>query len=514
MIVSTRARLREGENEQGRERETDLSRDVTRDAIVAMEEQDPQRLAALVQHLLDDKVVHGSDETQIQHLHLLGLAQPGGESVHEGVRVEFVARVEVEVLERVGRVGHDGREGRGVHGGQAVQVQESQAGRTPRSTGFEQRQVFFFVGVVVGGGGGGGVWLRSVLRVLRPVFDVGLIIAIDDGGGAGCGPSRARRIGRVSRRASTTTVLLSRILGLCTIHRHVTISIAILVHPFLLLARPLARKHRLNPLPPNAHTITQTQFPQPMTIPSHSFRQTLFRQERVAIEDEAFESGTEVAGREEGDEVRVDEDLTLGSSETGEVQSAQHWGRVRVGGGGDRAGEGVQEREGRRGEFAEFGELQVDDVRVVFDQRREGFVVEACAASTTGEQPSDRVQKKREIRKEGDKKRTGRHPQLERLQLWPLLNDPHAILVLVRTRTDPFKELFPLLGPDQIRRIQGQVPEFFEPRHGVGPRGEDVVVEAAALEEREVGEVRRKSRDRGEGAVGDFCVRAACQFPV
>jgi hypothetical protein len=33
----------------------------------------------------------------------------------------------------------------------------------------------------------------------------------------------------------------------------------------------------------------------------------------------------------------------------------------------------VQEREGRRGEFAEFGELQVDDVRVVFDQRREGF---------------------------------------------------------------------------------------------------------------------------------------------
>jgi hypothetical protein len=37
----------------------------------------------------------------------------------------------------------------------------------------------------------------------------------------------------------------------------------------------------------------------------------------------------------------------------------------------------------------------------------------------------DRVQKKREIRKEGDKKRTGRHPQLERLQLWPLLNVAH-----------------------------------------------------------------------------------------
>jgi hypothetical protein len=39
--------------------------------------------------------------------------------------------------------------------------------------------------------------------------------------------------------------------------------------------------------------------------------------------------------------------------------------------------------------------------------------------STTGEQPSDRVQKKREIRKEGDKKRTGRHPQLE--------HNPHVV---------------------------------------------------------------------------------------
>lgn len=84
------------------EKKPHLSRDVTRDAVVAMEEQDPQFVAP-VQQLLDDKVVDGSHEAHIQHSDLVGLLR---QSVNECVRVEFVARVEVEVLERVGRVGH------------------------------------------------------------------------------------------------------------------------------------------------------------------------------------------------------------------------------------------------------------------------------------------------------------------------------------------------------------------------------------------------------------------------
>lgn len=116
---------------------------------------------------------------------------------------------------------------------------------------------------------------------------------------------------------------------------------------------------------------------------------------------------------------------------------------------------------------------------------------------------------------------TGRHPQLERLQFGPpslplplprprprslLFAAPAAAAFVVgqsRTRAGPLKVLDPLLRPDQVRRVQGQVPQLPEPARG--PAREDVVVEAAALEQGQVGQVRRKGRDRTERSVRQVC---------